>query len=481
MTTIAARADLTLGSTRAGRAVGLSGRLLLFTLSVMILAEILLYVPFATAYRKAWIGERVMSAQMIALALSVTPTEAVSPELETKLLAGIRGAQALGVRGSGTRWLLALRGRNPPETARVIDLRQMDWLGPARGLFRTLFAPSTAALSIVSEGVTGSPGLDWVELVVDEAPLRDAVLDYTGHFVFVSVLVLAVVGAVLYLALHLLVVRPVRRLTDNIASFARSPEDIGRVIAPSGRQDEIGRAEEALAHMETALAGELRQKRHLADLGLAVSKINHELRNMLSTAQLLGDRLGEIEDPAVRRIAPRLIRTLSRAVDFCGATLAYGRVTELRPQRRRIALYPLVEEQADLVALAGESPPAVRVDVPADLQVDADPEQLSRILLNLVRNAVESFARVPSRERRIAVEAERRDGIVAVRVRDNGPGIPERVRDRLFSAFLASQRSGGTGLGLPVARELVELHGGSLVLEPTQEGASFLFTIPDRT
>ncbi|WP_204334103.1 hypothetical protein, partial [Klebsiella pneumoniae] len=77
-----------------------------------------------------------------------------------------------------------------------------------------------------------------------------------------------------------------------------------------------------------------REKRRLAELGLSVSKINHELRNLLATAQLLGDRLGDGGDPNTRRLAPRLVATLDRAVRFCEATLAYGRATERHPQRR---------------------------------------------------------------------------------------------------------------------------------------------------
>lgn len=480
MTSVAARAGGIGHFLAPPKAIGLSGRLILLMMAFVIVAEVLLYIPFASSFRKSWLSDRVMGARMIALALSSTPTEAVSPDLEARLLSGIKGAQAIGVRGNGTRWLLAVRGESPPETSLVIDLRDVPWFGPVRGLLRTLFTPPAPAARIIGDGMAGVAGLDWVELVVDESPLRDAVLAFTGRFVVVSLLILAIVGAALFFALHMLVVRPVQRLTDNIARFAAAPEDLGRVIAPSGRRDEIGRAEEALAHMETALVGELRHKRRLADLGLAVSKINHELRNMLTTAQLLGDRLDEIDDPAARRIAPRLVRTLARAVEFCGATLAYGRAAEPPPQRRQVPLRPLVEEQAELTALAALPQVTVAIDIPPGLLVDADPEQLSRVLLNLVQNAVEAFGRAPAADRRIEIGSRRTGRSVEIRVRDNGPGVPERVRDRLFSAFQASQRTGGTGLGLPVADELVRLHGGSLILERTETGASFLLTIPDR-
>lgn len=483
MTAIATRAD-DAATDREGRTFGLSGRLILLTMLFIMVAQVIVYVPSAIGFRRAWLSDRVMGAQMIALSLSATPADAVSAELERRLLAGIKGAQAIGVRGPGTRWLLAGTDHAPPTPVREIDLRNPDLWRPIRGLLRSLFDAPAAAVRIIGPGVPGIPGVEWVELIVDERPLKNAVLQFTRNFLLVSVVISAITGALLYLALHLLVVRPVRRLAGNIADFAAEPEDASRIIRPSDRRDEIGRAEAALARMQAVLAGELRQKRHLADLGLAVSKINHELRNMLTTAQLLGDRLGEVEDPTVRRIAPRLVRTLARATEFCGATLAYGRASERPPQRRVVLLKPLVEEQLDLTALADGIVIEVEVAIADDLGVDADPDQLARVLLNLLRNAVEALSRARTEGARIEVGAERRGRETRIRVADNGPGIPDRIKARLFSAFQASERAGGTGLGLPVAEELVRLHGGTIVLESragTSGGASFLVTIPDRT
>jgi signal transduction histidine kinase len=273
----------------------------------------------------------------------------------------------------------------------------------------------------------------------------------------------------------------VRRLSGNIAAFAGNPEDASRVIQPTDRGDEIGLAEQALAQMEVTLADELRQKRRLAELGLAVSKINHELRNMLTTAQLLTDRLDGIADEGVQRVAPRLIATLGRAIAFCEATLAYGRATERLPQRRMIALAPLVEELADLTGLATGAAIAFEAQVPEDLLVDADPDQLSRILVNLVRNAVQALSQVGSTEGEptITVSAERSHGMVAMHVKDNGPGVPERVKANLFSAFQTATQ-GGTGLGLAITAELLRLHGGTIELTEQDAGTCFRVVIPDR-
>ena len=480
MTSIATRTAEIVRPARLLVSLGLSGRLILLTMSFVMLAEILVLIPSAVAFRRSWISDRIMGSQMIALALSAAPTGPRNPELDARLLAGLKGAQAIAVRGRGTDWIVAAPGDRPPEPDRVIDVREPSYWKALNGTFRNLAKPPFPAIKIIGPGLPGIPGVEWVELILSEAPLRHAVLSFTRDFILISLAISAITGAFLYLSLHLLVVRPVLRLSGNIREFTANPDDVQRVIRPSGRRDEIGFAEDALARMETALAGELRQKRHLADLGLAVSKINHELRNMLTTAQLLGDRLGESEDPLVRRIAPRLVRTLARAVDFCGATLAYGRASEAQPSRRRLPLRPLVEDQLDLAALADGIPIEIAVDVPGDLEIDADPEQLARVLLNLMRNAVEALSRAKTLGALIEVTASRRDGAVQIRVADNGPGVPDRLRDRLFSAFQASERAGGTGLGLPVAEEIVRLHGGTIVLERTRDGASFLVTIPDR-
>lgn len=481
MTVVASQARDTGDQVRsAPRSLGLSGRLILLTMCFIMLGGLIVYVPSAVSFQRAWVADRVMGAQMIALALAAPGGQDSSPELDRTLLAGVAGAQAIGVRGQGTRWLLASSGDQPPAPKRVIDLRSPSWWGALRGLSRNLFLPSISPIGIIAPGVPGVPGVETVEILLDQAPLKHAVLEYTRNFLVVSLIIAAITGALLYFALHILVVRPVRRLAYNVTAFANDPENAGRIIEPSGRRDEIGMAEEAVARMEGVLASELRQKRRLADLGLAVSKINHELRNMLTTAQLLGDRLGEVEDPTVRRIAPRLVRTLGRAIEFCGATLAYGRASEPPPQRRPVRLKPLVEEQLDLTSLADGISIRVATRIGEELVVDADPDQLARVLLNLMRNSVEAMSRARTDNATIEVSGSRQNGEVVIRIADNGPGIPERVRDRLFNPFQASDRVGGTGLGLPVADELVRLHGGDIVLEPAERGTSFRIRIPDR-
>jgi signal transduction histidine kinase len=325
-------------------------------------------------------------------------------------------------------------------------------------------------------------GAEFVEIVLDETPLRDAMLVFSRNVLALSLLISGITAVLVYLALQWLIVRPVRRLTTSIVGFQEDPEDVARMIRPSGRTDEIGFAEEALASMQDRLAGELREKKHLAALGLAVSKINHDLRNMLATAQLFSDRISAIADPRVQRFAPKLIGALDRAIAFCASTLAYGRAVERPPNRRVQRLRPLVEELADLLGLGPEAAIRLQVDVPPELEVDADPDQLSRILVNLGRNAVQALAatEAPVVSPQIHILARRDGGKVVVTVADNGPGLPPQARERLFEAFQGSTRAGGTGLGLAIAADLVRAHGGQIRLEDSAQGATFRFDIPDR-
>ena len=456
---------------------GLSARLLVLTVVFVMLAEVLIYVPSVANFRRNWLADRLAAARVAALVVDAAPSEQRSAELERRLLGAV-GARAVAVRGGGTRRLLAF-DEMPPEVDRTVDLRTANWRTLIADAFAVLATPARRPIRVIGHG---SEGADFVEAILDEAPLRAAMLDFSRNILLLSLLISGITAGLVYLALQLVIVRPVRRLSRNIADFAQDPEDASRVIAPSARTDEIGLAEQALARMEGTLADELRQKRRLAELGLAVSKINHELRNMLTTAQLLADRLEGVADPAAQRVLPRLVGTLGRAIEFCQATLAYGRAAERLPERRLVPLKPIVEELADLVGLAPGTSIAFEARVPEDLAVDADPEQLSRVLVNLVRNAVQALSQAGAAGAapKIEVVAERDARGVTILVCDNGPGVPERVRPHLFSAFRGAARAGGAGLGLAIAAEIARLHGGSLVLDEVEVGTRFRLALPDR-
>ncbi|WP_430913015.1 ATP-binding protein [Methylobacterium sp. sgz302541] len=461
--------------------IGLSWRLLLVTVVFVAICEVLVYVPAVANYRLSWLSDRIAAAQIAALVLDAAPTHVVSEDLAARLLAGV-GARAIVVRDGETSTLLSIEPM-PTAVAETLDLRTSTWWRSLGGTWRTLSAPSDVPIRVIGPG---KEGYDFVEMLVSEAPLHAAVMEFSTRLLLSSLAVAAAAAGLVFVALQYVIVHPVRRLANNITAFSEAPEEAARIVRPSSRSDEIGDAEIALARMQRALAGELREKRRLAELGLSVSKINHELRNLLAAAQLLGDRLGDPSDPNAQRVAPRLVATLGRAVRFCEATLAYGRATERHPQRRLTVLAPILAELPDIAGLATSTRVAVRIQAPSGLQVCADPDQLARALANLVRNAVQALdtALPPVAAPEVTVFAVREGGVgsgqVTIVVRDNGPGLSRRAKEHLFSPFQGCGRAGGAGLGLAIAHELVTLNGGTLTLDESQKGACFRIALPDR-
>jgi signal transduction histidine kinase len=459
--------------------LGLSAKLLLVTVLFVMLAEVLIYLPSIANFRRNWLHDRIAAAQVAALVLEGAPEDGLPEGSENRLLMGV-GARAIAARVGGARRLLSLDSMPPPEVSRSVDLRSLDWMSAINEALAVLVAPATMPIRVVGEAVGGA---DFVEIVIDEAPLRRAMLKFSWSLLLISLLITGLTALGVYIALNALIIGPIRRLAANVMEFEADPENPRRIIEPSLRADEIGEAERALARMEATLADELRTKKHLAELGLAVSKINHDLRNMLAAAQLMSDQLIETRDAKIRRFAPRLIATLGRAIDFCQATLAYGRAAEATPVIRDVPLRQLVAEQAEMLGLGDGKQPRFENRVAPELSAPCDPDQMARVLTNLMRNSMQALTRAGAEAGDLpvlTVTGGPENGSVVLRIIDNGPGVPERARANLFQAFRGSVTPGGTGLGLAVAAELVRLHGGSIALETSDAGAVFAVMLPAR-
>jgi signal transduction histidine kinase len=451
---------------------------LLLTILFVMVSEMLIYVPAVGNFRRSWLNDRLVLANAASLVLAASDAAVVPRDIQDDLLKAV-GAMAIALRdGAVSRLIAAVE--MPPAVDQTADLRAMRPLQDIRDAFDTLFSPMPRTLRVIGSTPSGYV----LELLIDDRALRAAMIDYSVNIFWITALVSAITAALLYLVLNRILVRPMRRLSQNMVAFSGAPEEAGRVIAPSGRGDEIGVAEVHLAAMQRELQSTLAEQRHLADLGLAVSKINHDLRNMLAAAQLFSDRLGSLPDPTVQRFAPKLIATLDRAIAFCQSTLAYGRARERAPERRLISLRRMVEEVAEILGLSAEGGTVLFAnDVPDGLEVDADPDQLFRVLVNLVRNAVQALEGDldPAVIRRVTVAAIREGGAVTIRVADTGPGVPEQARAHLFQAFQGSARPGGTGLGLAIAAEIVRAHGGTIgLVGKAGPGAVFEIVIPDQ-
>jgi signal transduction histidine kinase len=458
--------------------LGLSGKLLGLSLLFVMVAEILIYVPSIANFRMNWLNDRLAAAHTAALVLDAAPSGMVPEELARQILDSV-GARAVAMKMGQQRRMLAVSDM-PPKVHREIDTRDMRWFTAIRGAFEALSDGHDCVLLVLGPAPRGG---EFIEIIIDNLPLQKAMLRFSWNILFVSLIISLITGALVYLALHYLFVRPMRRITANMMAFRADPENPGRVLVASRRADEIGTTERELAGMQRDLASMLHQKSRLASLGLAVSKINHDLRNLLASAQLVSDQLLDLPDPKVQRFAPKLMRTLERAIAFCQSTLSYGRVQEPTPDRKMISLETLVEDVREAVGLEGESTIGWIAAIERGVKVDADHEQLFRVLLNLTRNAMQALmARTPNDPIRdqIRVTGRREGAVVVIEVSDTGPGLPSKAREHLFEAVQGSTRTGGSGLGLAIAAELVRAHGGEIRLVEGTIGATFRFTVPDR-
>ena len=471
---------------RASR-FGLSGKLLVLTILFVMIAEVLIYVPSIANFRLTWLGDRVAVARVVSIVLAASQTTEDTnsdkinlPEKVVQQILDSIGAKAVAIKMGNQRKLLAVSDV-PHATHHVVDLRDPSMMRAVWEALESLFFCSdTDIMRVIGHAPMGA---DFIEVVITEGPLRDAMFRFSRNILLLSLVISGITATLVYLALHYLFVRPMHQLTANMVRFREDPENPARVVVPSGRSDEIGIAERELGAMQRDLASMLQQKSHLAALGLAVSKINHDLRNLLASAQLFSDRLSGISDPTVQRFAPKLMHALERAIAFCQSTLSYGRVTEPPPDRRPVMLEGLVEEVRETLGLAADTRIRWIGAVERGLKVDADPDQLFRVVLNLARNALQALeTRAPNEPGRDQLRITgRREGAVAViEVSDTGPGVAQQARLHLFEAFQGSTRPGGSGLGLAIAAELVRAHGGEIRLVDGTIGATFRVIIPDR-
>lgn len=457
---------------------GLSGKLLILTVLFVMMAEVLIYVPSVANFRLTWLNDRLAAAHTAALVLDAAPSGMVPETLARQILNSV-GARAVVMKVEQQRRLLAVSDM-PKEVHREFDMRDVSWIGAIVNAFHAMTDPRDSVLRVIGPAPRGG---EFVEIVIDNAPLQRAMLRFSWNILVLSLIISAITAALVYLALHILFVRPMRRITANMIWFGADPEDFSRVMVASKREDEIGTTERELAVMQRDLASMLHQKNRLAALGLAVSKINHDLRNLLASAQLVSDQLLSLPDPRVQRFAPKLVRALERAIAFCQSTLSYGRVQEPPPDRKMIELETLVEEVGETLGLTEDSGIALITAIERGVQVEADHDQLLRILLNLARNAAQALeSRAPNDPSRdhIRITGRREASVVVIEVSDTGPGLPPRAREHLFEAFQSSTRTGGSGLGLAIAAELVHAHGGEIRLIDGTIGATFQFTVPDQ-
>lgn len=457
----------------------LSGRFLWLAVIFVMLAEILIFAPSVARFREEYLQARLERAQIASLAL-LASDGSIAGELAGELLENA-GVFNVVLRRDEVRELV-LSSPIPGPVAATFDLREATAFSLIRNALKEMSLREPRIIRVIGQPVQEGGLL--IEITLDTATLQREIWEYGQRILILSLVISVFTAILLFLSVRFFVVAPMRRVISSMAVYAQAPQDTTRIITPTSNIRELREAEEALNKMQTELTGLLRQKERLAQLGGSVARISHDLRNMLATASMLADRMEQSDDPGVKRAAPKLVGSLSRAINLCEATLAFGKAEEPPPRLSLVHLAPLVADMLDSenLALPQDAQITLLADIPPTLRLRADGEQLFRVLQNLVRNArqaIEAGGQAGVVE--VSAKETRLDGQfgVSIRVGDTGPGLPARAREHLFEAFQGGVRKGGTGLGLAISAELVRGHGGKLELTRSDsEGTEFRIWLP---
>jgi signal transduction histidine kinase len=448
----------------------LSIRLLRLSIAIVLAVEILVFVPELTHERTLWLNERLDDARIAALAARHDAAQPIEPATVAKLLR-LSGTNSISVTEPGRPPVtLASADTIQPEGTIVLgqeNVFQRTW----RALHTLVFDRETGIRVLAVSGA--APGTD-IAFVFRGHQATKALRRFAQDFVWVSLAVAGLTGGLVYVAVSVLLVRPMRRITGSIAAFRAAPE---RCLPLDPHQvsllanDEMAVAGHELAAMQAELRHALWRNARLAALGSAVARISHDLRGILAPALLTAERLQGHQDKAVQRAGDILVRTVDRATDLVRRTLDFAREGPPPLDLAPVALAPLVDEAGEAARAPNRSFTVIN-QVPPGLLVEADRNQFFRVLANLLRNAADAGARSA------CVSAEAGQGRATIDLMDDGPGLPEAIRAALFRPFAQSTRQGGAGLGLAIAHDLMVAHGGEIALASSgPEGTVFRLSL----
>lgn len=450
----------------------LSGRFLVLTILFVMLAEIFIFVPSVARFREDYMMARLERAQIASLALLAN--DMIDAELEAELLENAGVFNVVLLRDEVRQLMLA--SPMPSPIAKTFDMRDAGAGTLIMDALARLANPNPEVVRVIGNPTRDAGQL--IEITMPTDDLRREMIDYGLRVLALSAVISIVTATLLFFAVRRLLVAPIEGVVAAMKSYSAAPQDARRIIEPKASVKELREAELALKSMQTDLTNVLRQRERLASLGSAVAKVSHDLRNILTSAQLFADRIETSEDPVVARMAPKLMGSISRAVHLCESTLAFGRAEEPPPALDRVMLHDVVQEVVESERLAASDLVSFEDEVPPNLFVRADPEQLYRVLSNLVRNARQAIE-ATGHDGVISVSAEETETAWCVTVTDTGPGLPPKAQEYLFQPFQGGIRKGGSGLGLAIAAELVRGHGGALKLKATSDaGTTFEIVLP---
>ncbi|MBX9942629.1 MAG: HAMP domain-containing histidine kinase [Reyranella sp.] len=458
---------------RRSPAFGLSWRILALVVTAVMTAEVLIFLPSIARFRVVYLEQLIESGTLAALALDATSDNMVTEDVKRSLLDHARVDAVVLVEPNRPK--RALMNIEPRPDMPSFNLMDRGALGMIWDALATMAHDGSRYIRVGGESMRLPTAMVWI--VVDELPMRVAMYGYSGRILALSIIIALFTAVLLYLALRWLVIRPLQGLSTDMTAFRRAPEEAGTERAPTRRNDEIGVVDREFQNLQRELRASLRQKSRLAEVGAATNKINHDLRNMLSTARLLSDRLARSGDERTRVLAPTILGMIDRAARLASDAIEYVR-DQPTPRLATLDLADVVDEAGVALQEQGEDsdPNLFRTwlnEVGEDRPVRADRDLLYRVFVNLGRNAFEAGATT------VTVRSRTNGGYLLIDVADNGPGIPSGMAPQLFRPFATGGRAGGAGLGLAIARDLVRAHGGDIaLLETAASGTTFRFTLP---
>jgi len=412
---------------------GLSAKLLILTAIFVLIAEVLIFVPSIANFRNDWLKDHLLTAEAASI-VYLDSSDLMLSEGAGQNLLETTSAITVAIRRDGISRLMATSG-NTSELIQHIDLDNSTAFGSIRSSLSMLFAKPDSQYRVFGT-MRSSDAI--MELVQEVKYIQSSMWRYARNVALLSLLISIITAALVYFALYRLIVLPIIRISSNMDEFSKTPQNASLVYRPTKRLDEIGTAEKCLAAFQGDLQQTLRHK---------------------------------------------LIKTIDRAVDYTKSVIDYGRALEAPPKRRKLILNVIANDVADLLGLENSFVIRWANDIPLDLEADADPEQLFRILMNLCRNSQQAMidADLEGRDKVLRVMAERIENEVHIKVCDTGPGIPDHVKEKIFTPFEGSTKAGGTGLGMAIVMELLKSHGGSISISKTDEtGTEFHLIIPDQ-
>ena len=312
-------------------------------------------------------------------------------------------------------------------------------------------------------------------------------LGTTGLVLFFSVLLFIFLCIFFATLLGRDIVRSFKILEDHTKRISRGDF----MLAPIGVKDEeIKSLLQAFNRMTRELRmhqRQLVQSEKLASLGTLLSGVAHELNNPLSnvssSAQILAEDLDELDEDFKKDLITQILEQSDRARDIVRTLLEFSRKSEFAWQE--LSLKTLVEKTITLIRGQAPSNVEISLDIPDGLKITADKQRMQQVFINLIKNAIDVIGEngkiwISCREI-ISKGKGRRE--VEILIEDNGPGIPAEIRDKIFDPFFTTKDVGhGSGLGLFIVHDIVEMHGGTIRVETrTGQGTTFIIWIPDRS